>query len=349
MEASGTVFSSLSCFSGAGINARCSKAWFSVTSSRFPTEIRFAGFGDSKASSSSGFGDNGHLQYYHVAPRCDLKKEKEKDKGMTKTKKKLKLLRGLSRDLSLFSELGFGVNADDGLAGEVKGKMISEATDLLIRQLEQLRAEKKELKQKRKQEKANLKALRMKTRLECEASAAASSSSESSDDEAQVVDMSRLRAEFDVEPVLLDSKPVFTPEAANCSPTHKTSTVECCNGISNSNCFSSMVEGTSDKKIEVCMGNKCKKSGGAELMEEFQRAVGVEGAVVGCKCMGKCRNGPNVKVLNNLNEIQAKGLDDSVKTPANPLYIGVGLGDVNAIVAKFLGEDRSLLEVTALA
>ncbi|KAG0475924.1 hypothetical protein HPP92_012765 [Vanilla planifolia] len=47
-------------------------------------------------------------------------------------------------------------------------------------------------------------------------------------------------------------------------------------------------------KIEVCMGGKCRKSGAMELLQEFERKVGIEGAVVGCKCMGKCKQGgPN--------------------------------------------------------
>ncbi|KAF8400314.1 hypothetical protein HHK36_013611 [Tetracentron sinense] len=43
----------------------------------------------------------------------------------------------------------------------------------------------------------------------------------------------------------------------------------------------------------------------ALLLEEFERMVGVYGVVVvGCKCMGKCRDGPNVLVLNACDGIQ---------------------------------------------
>ncbi|MGV7468050.1 hypothetical protein PJI21_29140, partial [Mycobacterium kansasii] len=42
----------------------------------------------------------------------------------------------------------------------------------------------------------------------------------------------------------------------------------------------SLGTGESTRKIEVCMGGKCKKSGSALLLEEFQKAVGSEGSVV---------------------------------------------------------------------
>ncbi|EPS65896.1 hypothetical protein M569_08880, partial [Genlisea aurea] len=77
------------------------------------------------------------------------------------------------------------------------------------------------------------------------------------------------------------------------------------------------------RKIEVCVGGKCKRSGALGLLEEFQRAVGADAAVSSCKCMGKCKEGPNVKVVND--EL------------GSSLCIGVGLQDVELIVAKFLG------------
>ncbi|KAI8004115.1 Diacylglycerol O-acyltransferase 3 [Camellia lanceoleosa] len=83
------------------------------------------------------------------------------------------------------------------------------------------------------------------------------------------------------------------------------------------------------------MGGKCKKSGAPALLEEFQRVLGAEGAVVGCKCMGKCRDGPNIRVLNYTGGVEAEGVDDSVRIPANPLCIGVGFEDVGLIVANF--------------
>jgi hypothetical protein len=103
------------------------------------------------------------------------------------------------------------------------------------------------------------------------------------------------------------------------------------------------------KRIEVCMGNKCKKSGAAALLQEFEKVVGVEGAgsVVGCKCMGKCKSAPNVRIQNSVDHDMVQGLDDSVKIPSNPLCIGVGLEDVDTIVARFLGESHEDLGIAA--
>ncbi|KAK9287928.1 hypothetical protein L1049_016373 [Liquidambar formosana] len=395
MEVSGGVLRRVPYFSGAGIDTHVSKPSFSGVSidavNRFSGQLRLMGSRDLKVSvrsrkfsgfSSSDFGDDGHLRYYYVSPTCGGKKEKEKEKGsgMVTTKKKLKLLKGLSRDLSMFSELGFGVDPNSGLVGEVEGKMISEAAEVLLKQLQQLRAEEKELKRKRKQEKAKLKATRMKTIVDCE-----SSSSESSDSECEeVIDMGHLRNETFVQPVVDESQPVVQEAAVTLTLpgllTQEGSTTqengfedrslrnveeESCTGTgtgtgtstSRSSSASSVgfndrsslvTAASSSKRIEVCMGNKCKKSGAAGLLEEFEREIGAEGAVVGCKCMGKCRDGPNVRVLNCYDGIQAARKDDSVRTPANPLCIGVGLEDVGVIVANFFGEDRNDINLAAV-
>lgn len=75
---------------------------------------------------NSEFSDNGHLQYY-VGPRCGGKKEKkEKILGGLTTKKKLKLLKGLSKNLSSsFSELGFSLDLQEGLGIQVENNLIS--------------------------------------------------------------------------------------------------------------------------------------------------------------------------------------------------------------------------------
>lgn len=78
-----------------------------------------------------GFYDEGYLEYYSSGRggviRC-AKKKKEKD--MTelkkKTKKKMKLLKGLSRNLSNLNEMGFGFGSDRvDLVDQVQGKTIS--------------------------------------------------------------------------------------------------------------------------------------------------------------------------------------------------------------------------------
>jgi diacylglycerol O-acyltransferase 3, plant len=78
------------------------------------------------------------------------------------------------------------------------------------------------------------------------------------------------------------------------------------------------------------MGGKCKKSGSPSLLQELEKKVGTGGAVVGCKCLGKCGLGPNVRLRS------VASADGSVKR--NPLYIGVGLEDVDAVVAGLYGD-----------
>ncbi|KAJ9699973.1 hypothetical protein PVL29_005690 [Vitis rotundifolia] len=351
MEVSGIVFRQVPFFSGAGIDTQSSKSTFSGVSvdsgkriSAF-SELRLLGSRDSRVAvrprKPSGFRDESHLKYYYESPRCGAKKDKDK----VTTKKKLKLVKALSKDLSLFSDLGFGVDSDEGLVGEVKGKMMSEAAEVLLKQLQQMRAEEKELKRRRKEEKAKLKATRMETMVVCE-----SSSSESSDSECgEVVDMTHLRSGAVVEPIKDESQPVIQEvkgleESSLLQPVTTTLKEECCTAVNTATSVAvdqnekTQVMGAGAKRIEVCMGGKCKKSGAEALLEEFERVVGVEGAVVGCKCMGKCREGPNVRVLNSIDGVEAEGMDDSVRTPTNPLCVGVGLQDVGIIVSNFFGE-----------
>ena len=65
--------------------------------------------------------------------------------------------------------------------------------------------------------------------------------------------------------------------------------------------------------------------------------------------MGKCKSGPNVRIQNSVDSLLAEGLNDSVKVPANPLFIGVGLEDVETIVARFLGENQEDMGMAAAA
>lgn len=88
---------------------------------------------------SSGFRDRGHLQYYKCSfdseegvsgRRMSVMNGKEvksvKEKSVKKMKKKqLKLLKGLSRDLSTFSQMGFGMDSDSSLVDQIKGNMIT--------------------------------------------------------------------------------------------------------------------------------------------------------------------------------------------------------------------------------
>lgn len=225
--------------------------------------------------------------------------------------------------------------------------------------MEKIRAEKKELKKKMKQEKkrAKLKPSKMKTCDKSESSS--SSSSESSDSDCdKVVDMNTFRGVGVDVAVEVASKPVtelqlqtiIDVEAS--APHHhvmdlcSTNDASLVTGLRKE---TNVVIPAAQKRIEVCMGNKCKKSGAAALLQEFEKVVGVEGvgSVVGCKCMGKCKSGPNVRIQNSVDHGMVQGLDDSVKIPSNPLCIGVGLEDVDTIVARFLGEDHNGMRMAA--
>ncbi|GLT73893.1 hypothetical protein SLA2020_457230 [Shorea laevis] len=364
MEASGIVLRQIPCVSGAGVDGH-GRSFYS-SSLKFGT-LSFSG---KVKLQSDGFRDKGHMMYYNRSWRCGEKRE---------IKKKLKLLKGLSKDLSMFSNLGFveDPQIQSSLVRGDQGKIVKEATEVLLNQLEQLKAEEKELKRKRKEEKAKLKEERKKTMVVCESSSS-SSSSESSDGECgEVIDMGRLRNEESIaqpaQPVLVESIPVIEAAPTAILPilltqeesvtkenvfedgSHRNHEGQCCTaGPSATSCSngsgvsydegSRSVRGTSMKRIEVCMGKKCSKSGGPALLEEFERVVGVEGAVVGCKCLGKCRDGPNIRVLNSIDGIQNEETDVSVRSMANnPLCLGVGLEDVQVIVANLFGKDGEAL------
>ncbi|XP_061989637.1 diacylglycerol O-acyltransferase 3 [Rosa rugosa] len=345
MEVSGLVSRQVPCFSGAGIDTRSANSSFSGDV-HFPGRNEFGVSLRTRRAMSSGFFDKGHVEYYYSGPRCGgNKKEKE-------IKKKLKLLKGLS-ELSASSQISTGLDSEEGLAAQVQGKLISEGAEALLQQLEQVRAEEKELKKKKKEEKARLKAERMKTMKDCESSSSSSSSESSESECGEVVDMNSLRAEVPAQPILEGLQPSTQGGVALLTQPSSVTTLQedkCCTGTStscgssdsigpNNAASSSVMEASVVTKIEVCMGKKCKTSGGVALLEEFERLMGVEGSVVGCKCMGKCKNGPNVRVLNSLDEIESEeGTEDSVRNPTNPLYVGVGLEDVSLIVANLMGE-----------
>ena len=232
---------------------------------------------------------------------------------------------------------------------------MQEASDVLLAQLQQLRSEQKELKRKLKEKRAQFKATLEKSE--------SSSSSESSDSECgEVVDMKTLRSN-----VLKPSQDIEAPsenamrqpedikasrvtdeatltnslmelEKSDSSPQIRIQVP--CSGFGSECCSSndfkddhsnSLVEGASTKKIEICMGGKCKKLGAAALLEEFERKVGAEGTVVACKCMGKCKTAPNVKVFNSPSGTEAKSKVDSVRSAE--------LQDVDLIVANLIGKD----------
>ncbi|KAK2649827.1 hypothetical protein Ddye_017316 [Dipteronia dyeriana] len=294
----------------------------SDSADRFPIKFHL-GIGDSIISEKPRkcfgrftyrFSDSGHQQYCASSKSGTKKKEKEKSSEIKSVKNKLKLIERLSGDLSSFSLVANGKGTVNNSIDESK---ISDAVELLQAQLQQLRTEQKDLKKKIKEEKARVKQSKCKSD--------SSSSSESSDSECgEVIDMSRLRRQNTL--IQQDKTEEVVP-----NPVLSLQNLgESCCGSSKDQ-SNSINDGTSSKRIEICMGGKCKKSGAEALLEEFQSKVGAEGAVLGCKCMGKCKTAPNLRV-----EVQATTMQTS---SVESIWIGVGLRDVDAILANFFAQD----------
>lgn len=202
-------------------------------------------------------------------------------------KQKLKLLKSLSK----FS------SADNQHA-----LLLQETAQGLMTYLQDLKAKHKE--------KRKLAKLKSKSQ-----SSSSSSSSESSDSDG-CIDMTSLRNQAALQPL-----PTRVLSNSTAIETDQTQRIEV-----RVPSIPIAIETDQTKRIEVCMGNKCKKLGAGVLLEEFERVLGGEAAVVGCKCMGKCRDGPNVRLRN------------SAAVPPAPLCVGVALEDIHVIASNLLGE-----------
>lgn len=204
----------------------------------------------------------------------------------------------------------------------------------MLEQLNQIKVEEKEMKKMKKEEK------KAACKMVCEDSSSSSSESSKSDcEEPQILRLSDLKTTTTatittpnpISPVPLPLPlpvplplPAPAPALVQAIP----------------------VEDVSPGKIEVCMGGKCKKAGAMDLLHEFEKKVGGEGeaVVVGCKCMGKCKEGPNVRVSScGSGTTGTTGMvqgEELIRDLRDKLCIGVGLDDVGPIVAHFFGEEE---------
>nr|UIH10878.1 diacylglycerol acyltranstransferase 3 [Physaria fendleri] len=350
METSGVVLRRIPYASGSFTDGRYSDHRFV---SKFPRTVGFRTRNFRGIMCSNEFADKGHMNYYNEPIRCMEDKEKIKvmEKEKKALKKKSKVLKSLSKNLNMFSSIGFGLDPEAGLVGEIQTKTISEATEILVKQIEQLKAEEKQLKKQRKEEKAKAKAMKKMTEMDSESSSSSSESSDSDCDKGKVVDMSSFRNKTQPEsPVAIATQPrvqdsLLPNKLKDVEDSCKNTSEALQIALQSSTVFpggslkkeAEAVVGLPLKRIEVCMGGKCKKSGGAVLLGEFQRAMtGFEGSAVACKCMGKCRDGPNVRVVNETDYV----ISDSVKTPSKTVCVGVGLQDVETIVTSFFDEQQ---------
>ncbi|CAI0470082.1 unnamed protein product [Linum tenue] len=268
------------------------------------------------------FTDSQHTKYYASPARCGGGKGKEKVKEKEKVakkenNKKLKLLKRLSEDLQMYAS-----GKEDG------GMAIMEAQKVLLAELEGLRSAEMERKRKSDEEKELERAI-MKPKDCCESeSSDSSSSSESSDSDCEDEKVMMMKSQRK------KSDSAITQDIGTIQPI---GVLQEEREERNGDVFATFAStvGALSRKIEVCVGGKCKKQGALELMDQFQRKVGREATVMTCKCLGKCKNAPNVRVSSSCS---ADGFQELDGIAEKLLCIGVGLEDVDAIVANLLGE-----------
>lgn len=238
---------------------------------------------------------------------------------------------------------------------------VQEAAQALLTQLEALTAEEIEMMRKQKAERDQPRKAHAKMENEDgradeeESSSSSSSSSESSSDSecGEVVSMKDLRVaaaqqhRTELREELQQRQPLLQvvgcQTAAPMDPQihlleWSTMQVEAC--IDAAPAITAAPEEATEKtKIEVCMGGKCKKSGAQQLVEAFERVLGADGAVSVCKCLGKCRDGPNVRVVSSRAATSTTNEEEAMEDPPTaPICVGVGLQDVQVIVASYFGD-----------
>uniref|UniRef100_A0A7N0UD98 Uncharacterized protein n=1 Tax=Kalanchoe fedtschenkoi TaxID=63787 RepID=A0A7N0UD98_KALFE len=295
-----------------------------------------------------GIGSHRQLAGRRLTVTCGEKKER---------KEKRKLVKGLKKDLEMFAEMGFGIDPRSGLAGKVQGSVMAEAAEVLLRQLQSLReAEEEEARRKKQEKKQKSRAVQT---LELEDVAVEVESSTDSGDgrvESSSTDfnsswkeqaLSSTAAGRECSPaeavarVLRHSRDqVENEERFGCGISLQVQEVLTRLPAIEFNAAQPVIPAspseqesahqltarpeTGTKKVEICMGGKCKKSGGSQLLERFQRLAESEDgvSVAGCKCMGRCKNGPNVRL--------------STSNAAPGICSGVEMGDADALLSSFL-------------
>ncbi|GLJ10172.1 hypothetical protein SUGI_0123340 [Cryptomeria japonica] len=276
------------------------------------------------------FNDPSHKQYHAGAVKVycgktnklekqNLKNLSDLHDGLT-DKRRMKLLKSVSKNLLLMS-VTFSQDADKSLLQEVRGQNFSDALHVLMTQLEQEKAEYKERKKAMKAKKKTIKAQK-KVQNKCEDE---SSSCDSTSCEYEVVDVAQLCM---TQPAMasmtrIHEPPQITGDAITViSMEENGSKIEGLHGE-----FAEGEKGVRMRGVEVCMGGKCKKLGSEQLLAAFEERINVSGMgcgvkAVGCKCMGKCRNAPNVRLQGDF---------------CQELHMGVGIADVGFVLDHHFG------------
>jgi (2Fe-2S) ferredoxin len=187
------------------------------------------------------------------------------------------------------------------------------------REKEQKKAAKKALKMKKEEEK------RMATLNSCMDEDSSSCSSESSDSECEGGVLKMSRCATITAPPASSAFPIIVPQI----PESVAPDAQIPFGAANSTQCTTSISTTLVKlppnRIEVCVGGKCKKSGSLAVLQGFEDKLGTSGTVVRCKCLGKCGEGPNVRLQSD----GSVGKDGVICT-------GVDLVDVGDIAANLV-------------
>ncbi|CAM8991783.1 unnamed protein product [Rhodiola kirilowii] len=269
-----------------------------------------------------GFGNHRKLLVNRLTVCCGEKKKEMKEKR--------KLVKGLEKDLAMFAALGFGIESGSRLARQVQGSMMTEAAEVLLRQLQCLREAEEEAKRRRRRKQEKKAMIRMmedfgikaSTDSGCKKSTDFNSSWKEEYLSRSAVGGNSSAGEA-VGQVLLQSLDHDTDQVNHVEQQEEVAQL-LITAQQNSTTFRRNKSGTT-KKVEICMGGKCKKFGASQLLDKFKSLAAEEEDmnVVGCKCMGKCKEGPNVRL-------------SSVSTAAPAICSGVQIGDVDALMTSFL-------------
>lgn len=291
------------------------------------------------------FSDLNGVQSYggKARPYCGMKNKLEKQKlkhlssasdGCLSEKKRMKLLQFLSKDLSVLTTT-IPEDADVSLTDQVRAEILSDAVSALMRQLEQAKAERKERKRQLKAQKKALKLAEKQRKNKgcCEDS--------SFDHGREVLDMALLHPTEQIGRILETPEPNQSvlvenpPNVAEVNEDEKALHVEFAEASDRLGLNSAVGIPVEEAKsvIKVCMGGKCKKSGSEMMLEAFEEIIsksgmGCEVEAVGCKCMGKCRNAPNIRVQTE---------EDGFHGGKGVVHMGVDIGDVDLILAQHFG------------
>ncbi|KAM0828462.1 hypothetical protein ACQ4PT_067535 [Festuca glaucescens] len=192
-------------------------------------------------------------------------------------------------------------------------------TAIKKREKEQKKAAKKALKMKKEEEK------RMATLNSCMDEDSSSCSSESSDSEREGGVLKMSRCATITAPPASSVFPIVVPQIPESVAPESQIPFGAANSTQCTTTTSITLVKIPPNRIEVCMGGKCKKSGSLAVLQGFEDKLGTSGTVVRCKCLGKCGEGPNVRLQSD----GSVGKDGVICT-------GVDLVDVGDIAASLV-------------